>query len=86
MSGYEISRILTRDFGVIVGPSTVYSKLYTLEKHGSIQCFKGRSGNVYSLTEQGHQIVSEMPVLIEEICTFVKAILSSQIAPFKKKN
>ena len=86
MSSYEINKALTKEFGVTIGPSTIYSKLSTLEKHGSIRCVKGRSGNVYSLTEQGHQIVSDMPTLIEEICTFTKVILSSQIVPFKKKN
>jgi DNA-binding PadR family transcriptional regulator len=84
MSSYAINKALTREFGVMIGPTTIYSKLNTLKKHGSTQCDRGRSGNIYSLTEQGQQIVSEMPTLIEEICTCTKAMLNSQITPIKK--
>ncbi len=48
MSAYEINGVLMRDFGVRVGSSTIYSKLYTLEKQGQIHCVMGRSGKVYS--------------------------------------
>ena len=85
MSGYEVTKALTKELGVMIGPSTIYSKLHTLEKHGLIKCVKGRSGNIYSLTERGQQIAIDMPALIEEICTFTKAILSSQTAPINKK-
>ena len=78
LSSYEINKALAKEFGVMIGPSTIYRKLYTLEKHGSIQCTKGRSGNIYSLTEQGQQIASAMPALIEEICTSTKAILRAK--------
>jgi len=85
MSAYEISGVLMRDFGVRVGSSTIYSKLYTLEKQGQISCVMGRSGKVYSLTKQGQQTMSAMPMTIEEICNSAQILLTSQNSAYKKK-
>jgi DNA-binding PadR family transcriptional regulator len=38
MSGYEIDKELVKKFGLMIGPSTIYSKLSTLEKQGFISC------------------------------------------------
>jgi len=78
MSSYEINKALTKEFGVIIGPNTIYSKLYLLEKRGAVKCSKGRSGKVYSLTAQGHQIAGTLSALTEEICNSVKPMLSHQ--------
>ena len=85
MSSYEINKTLTKKYHVMIGPSTIYSKLSTLEEQGSIQSDKGRSGKVYRLTDQGKQIASNMPFFIEEICENTKAMLNSKIVPYKKE-
>jgi DNA-binding PadR family transcriptional regulator len=86
MSSYEINKALTREFGVIIGPSTIYLKLGTLEKRGSIQCVEGRSGKIYSLTEQGHKIIMNVPIIVEEICNFTITILEKRVIHFKNRN
>ncbi len=78
MSEYQINKALTKEFHIIIGPTTIYTKLNTLEKKNLITCHNGRSGKVYKLSEQGWQIISEMPSLVEEICSSMKTLLSSR--------
>ena len=85
LSSYEINKALTKEFGVVIGPSTIYSKLDTLEKRGLIRCAKGRSGRVYSLTEQGQQIITGLPELSEDACNLTKAMLSTKLTPINKE-
>jgi DNA-binding PadR family transcriptional regulator len=78
MSSYEINKTLTTGFGIIIGPSTIYSKLYTLEKQGSVTCSMSRSGKVYSLTEQGRQTTDDISDITEEICRSIKLMFRNQ--------
>jgi DNA-binding PadR family transcriptional regulator len=78
MSEYQINNALTKEFHILIGPTTIYSKLNTLEKQKLITCHTGRSGKVYKLSEQGCQIIGEMPCLVEEICSSVKTMLSAR--------
>jgi DNA-binding PadR family transcriptional regulator len=84
MSSYEINKALTKEFHVMIGPSTIYSKLYTLEKQGQIQRVEGRVGKVYELTEQGQQTISNMPLIIEEICDSAQILLTNQTIAYRK--
>ncbi|MCW4010585.1 MAG: PadR family transcriptional regulator [Candidatus Bathyarchaeota archaeon] len=76
MSAYEIGMAVTKNFGLRVVPSTIYAKLYSLEKQKQIRADKNKSGKSYSLTELGKQTVSNMPLTIEEINDSVKILLS----------
>ncbi len=85
MSSYEINKTLTNEFHVMIDPSTIYSKLYTLEKEGQTQRVEGRVGKVYELTEQGQQTISNMPMIVEEICESAHILLTHQTSTYRKK-
>ncbi|MCW4019003.1 MAG: PadR family transcriptional regulator [Candidatus Bathyarchaeota archaeon] len=85
MSAYEIGIVLMKKFGVRVGPSTIYSKLSTLEKQGEIYCVEGRSGKVYGLTQQGQQTMNDMPAVIVEMSDSAKELLTNQHPTLKEK-
>jgi DNA-binding PadR family transcriptional regulator len=71
MSGYEIDKELVKKFGLMIGPSTIYSKLSTLEKQGFISCATSRSGKVYSLTEDGKQLEANTESVLDNVCGFL---------------
>lgn len=71
MSGYEINKALVKKFGLMIGPSTIYSKLNTLEKQGFIGCATSRSGKVYSLTEDGKQLKANTEQILNDVCSFL---------------
>jgi DNA-binding PadR family transcriptional regulator len=71
MSGYAIDKSLVKKFGLMVGPSTIYSKLSTLEKQGFISCSSTRSGRVYSLTEDGKQLEANTESVLDNVCGFL---------------
>lgn len=75
MTGYEVNRQLTKEFGIIVGPSIVYSKLYSLERGKLITCIRKKRGRAYKLTKQGLRIVDHVPHITEEIHCLLKALL-----------
>jgi DNA-binding PadR family transcriptional regulator len=66
MSGYEINKALIKRFGLIIGPSTIYSKLSTLEKQGLLTCEACRSGKIYSVTQEGREIEVQKEAVINE--------------------
>ena len=75
MTGYEINRIFLKKHRIYVGPSTIYSKLSSIEKKGWIECVKNGAGRVYGLTEHGKNIATNMPDMTREIHSFVKILL-----------
>ncbi len=77
MSGYEINKVLIRKFGLIIGPSTIYSKLSILEKKGLLKCETCRSGKVYSLTPEGREIAIKKEVIINKIHGYLITKLKS---------
>jgi DNA-binding PadR family transcriptional regulator len=85
MSGYEINKAITKQTGIMLNPSTIYSKLYTLEKQGQACYVMVRSGKIYSLTPQGHQTMKKMPVILVEICETTKNLLINQKTVDKRK-
>ncbi len=85
MSGYEINKAITKQTGIMLNPSTIYSKLYALEKQGQAGYVMGRSGKIYSLTEQGQQTMKKMPVILVEINESVKDLLINQKTAGKRK-
>ena len=77
MTGYEMSGLFVKKFGMPIGPSMIYSKIYSLERKGMIKCIRNRVGRAYSLTEQGHEIVNNIASITEEIQKFTRTMLSS---------
>lgn len=77
MTGYEINSNLMKKFGVMVGPSTVYSKLSNMERKGWIRTVKETPGRVYTLTSQGQRKADDIKGISREIQSFVRMLLPS---------
>jgi DNA-binding PadR family transcriptional regulator len=75
MTGYEINRIFLKKYRIFVGPSTIYSKLASIERNEWIECVSNRAGRVYGLTEQGRRITLKMMDITREIQGFVRIML-----------
>ena len=67
LTGYKISRVFLKKFGVLISPSVIYSNLKTIEKKGWIKCNRKQNGRTYSLTEQGQKTVENMANITQEI-------------------
>ena len=76
MTGYEINRIFLKKHRIYVGPSTIYSKLASIERKGWIECVKNGAGRVYGLTEQGKNMAANMPNMTREIQSFMRILLN----------
>jgi DNA-binding PadR family transcriptional regulator len=85
MSGYEINKAITKQTGIILNPSTIYSKLYILERKGNVGYVMGRSGKVYSLTVQGQDTTNNLPAIVMEIYESAKELLTYQNPTRKRK-
>lgn len=78
MSSYEINKALIKKFGLIIGPTTIYSKLSTLEKQELLNCSVIRSGKVYYLTEEGKQLETNTQTVIDDVHSYLINRLSKQ--------
>jgi len=62
MHGYQVITKIRKSFGVYFGPSTVYPLLSLLEKKGQVSSAWNMEGErpkkVYSLTNEGHELLS----------------------------
>jgi DNA-binding PadR family transcriptional regulator len=77
MTGYEINRLFLKKHRIFIGPSTIYSKLTTMEREAWIKCVRNRAGRVCSLTEKGRKITADMTGINREIQDFIRTILKS---------
>lgn len=77
MTGYEINSVIMKKFGVLVGPSTVYSKLSNMERKGWIRTLRENPGRVYGLTSQGQHKADRIKGISKEIQSFVRILLPS---------
>jgi DNA-binding PadR family transcriptional regulator len=78
MTGYEVNRLFLKKHRIFIGPSTIYSKLATMEREAWIKCVRNRAGRVCSLTEKGRKITADMTGITREIQDFIRTILKSQ--------
>jgi len=79
MTGYEINHLFLKKHQIFVSPSTIYSKLASIERKGLIECVKNGAGRVYGLTAKGRSIVANMPDINREIQSFLKNMLKCHI-------
>ena len=72
MHGYQIITKIRKNFGVYIGPSTVYPMLNTLEKKGFVKSDWNmnaeRPRKVYSLTGNGQSILNFTEESLNLIC------------------
>ena len=59
VSGYDLMRQINEDYGVLLSPGTIYSKLYTLEGKGLIKEEWTKKRREYIITQKGRLAISE---------------------------
>jgi DNA-binding PadR family transcriptional regulator len=84
LTGYEINRFFVKEFGILVGPSIIYSKLSVMERKEWIQSTRTRTARTYKLTDQGQEIVCNMSDIIEESQKFTKKLLRTKVVLLKE--
>lgn len=69
-SGYDVLVFIQKQFGLLLSPGTVYSKLYSMEREGLIKpvAKRGRK-RVYRVTELG-KLTVEVTTSMNEIKAF----------------
>jgi DNA-binding PadR family transcriptional regulator len=77
MSAYQINKLIVKKFGILIAPNTIYAKLSTMERQGWIKRTRNGNSKTHNLTEQGQQIISNLPALTEEIHQTIKALLKT---------
>lgn len=77
MTGYEINHLFLKKHRIFIGPSTIYSNLISMERKDWVKCIRNRAGRVYSLTEKGRKIATNMTDIIREIQSFLPIMLKA---------
>ena len=75
-SGYDFITFFHRKFGVLLSPGTVYSVIYSMERHGLVNGVPNDRKRVYQLTEKGKETMKSALNLITEIQFFIEVLLS----------
>jgi len=57
LGGYDIIKILHREFSFLPNPGTVYSHLYSMERKGLLKSTENDRKRVYSLTREGKRYI-----------------------------
>ena len=55
VAGYDLIRQINNDYGVLLSPGTIYSKLYSLERRGLIKGQWMEKKREFVLTQQGRK-------------------------------
>ncbi|MEM2338234.1 MAG: helix-turn-helix transcriptional regulator [Candidatus Bathyarchaeia archaeon] len=73
-SGYDVLVFVQKQFGLLLSPGTVYSRLYSMEREGLIKLVvkKGRK-RVYRVTELGKMMV-DVTTSMDEMKFFIAKI------------
>jgi DNA-binding PadR family transcriptional regulator len=77
MTGYKISRLFHKKFGVLTNPSLIYPYLETMEKKKWIKRAEVEDGKTYCLAERGQRITDNMSVFTHEIRQAIKTMMES---------
>jgi len=57
LGGYDIIKLVTEEFDVMLSPGSIYSALYSMERDGLIKGTSNRRKRVYVLTDKGEATV-----------------------------
>jgi DNA-binding PadR family transcriptional regulator len=74
VSGYDIITIIHKRFGILLSSGTVYSLLYSMERHGLIRGTWNNRKRVYALTEKAEQNMDAVIKAKKEIQDFLRNI------------
>jgi DNA-binding PadR family transcriptional regulator len=75
-TGYEITALFVKKFGILVGPGAIYSKLNIMERKGWIKADQNRTARTYHLTPEGKKICNNISDLTLDIQKFIKKLLN----------
>lgn len=73
-SGYDVLQLIKKRFNLLLGPGTVYSKLYYMESEGLIEMVSQGRRKVYRVTEMG-KLVAAVTTSSNEIRMFMSKII-----------
>jgi DNA-binding PadR family transcriptional regulator len=77
MTGYKISRLFHKKFGILTNPSLIYPYLEAMEKKKWIKRVPTEDGKTYCLTERGKRITDNISVFTQEIRHAIKTMMES---------
>jgi DNA-binding PadR family transcriptional regulator len=80
-TGYEITVLFVKKFGILVGPGAIYSKLNVMERKVWIKAYQNRTARTYYLTQEGQAILNNIDELTLDIQKFVKKLLNQNAIP-----
>jgi DNA-binding PadR family transcriptional regulator len=75
MGAYAINRIFIKEFGIIIGPGTIYLALYYLERNGFIECLQDKPGRIFTLTKKGRDTIETFPDVAKQTSLLIKILL-----------
>jgi DNA-binding PadR family transcriptional regulator len=59
-SGYDIIKLLHRQYRILASPGTVYSVLYSLERQSLTEGAMSGGKRLYKLTQQGEELLKRL--------------------------
>jgi DNA-binding PadR family transcriptional regulator len=59
-SGYDIIKLLHRQYRMLASPGTVYSVLYSLERQSLAEGIMSGGKRLYTLTQQGEKLLRQL--------------------------
>jgi DNA-binding MarR family transcriptional regulator len=71
VSGYEIMMYLHKKFDVLVSPGTIYSALYSLERHNLVEANNDQGKRTYRLTKKGEREIHSMKDNIDAVLSSI---------------
>jgi DNA-binding PadR family transcriptional regulator len=81
ISGYDVITYIHHRFGFLASSGTVYSLLYSLERHGLVEGLWIERKRVYKLTEKGSQTIETIINSHDKIKGFITTILRAPVNP-----
>jgi DNA-binding PadR family transcriptional regulator len=75
VSGYEILNYLRRKFDIPFSPGTIYSAIYSLERHGLIKGNGDEVRRTYKLTNKGEKMIDTLFKARKRVQTLFASII-----------
>jgi len=60
VSGYDLLKQINEDYGILLSPGTIYSKLYSLERKGFIRGEWAEKRREYTITQKGRLAINDI--------------------------
>ncbi len=71
LHGYAVFKSIRSKFGIHLGPSTLYTELNSLEKHGLVESSwdvsQGKARRKYQITRKGRSLLAEYSIELKMV-------------------